>query len=311
MTQSEGPTGAVSGREYVRTRPRGFVPWTPRAKSAVLLDQVQAVLEEYRKFLPMTARQIFYRLVGAHGYDKTELAYGRLLELLTRARRARLIPMSAIRDDRAQQMGGTFGYESPADFWEMVESMVEHYSRPLDEDQPRAVELWVEAAGMLPQISRVASEYGVACYGSGGFESVGAKFSAASRIAERSVPTTVLSVGDLDPSGLSIADAAAEDVAAFARQLGTDTALTVSRLAVTPEQVAAYRLETAPQKLTDRRGPAMAETVQAEALTPDELSRIVREGLEAAVDLDAIARVQARADEERAQLLVEFRRWRR
>src|SRR3954452_22511962 len=82
MTQSS-PTGAVSGRDYVRTRPRGFVPWTPRSATRVLLDQVHQVLEEYRPDLPVTARQIFYRLVGKHHYDKTEQAYARLLEMLT------------------------------------------------------------------------------------------------------------------------------------------------------------------------------------------------------------------------------------
>lgn len=306
MTQST-PTGAVSGRDYVRTRPRGFVPWTPRSATRVLLDQVQEVLELYRPDLPMTARQIFYRLVGAHHYDKTEQAYARLLEMLTRARRAQLIPMSAIRDDRAQSMGGAGGYSSPAEFWELTRTSAEYYRRPLTEGQPLAVEVWVEAAGMLPQISKVASDYGVTCYASGGFESLGAKHDAAIRIARREVPTTVLSIGDLDPSGLSIVDAATEDVVAFTEQLGGRPP-TVTRLAVTEEQVTRYRLETAPQKATDRRGEHMSLTVQLEAMTPDDVKAIVREGLEATVDLDALARVRERSDRERDQLVAEFNR---
>lgn len=309
MTQSS-PTGAVSGREYVRTRPRGFAPWTPRAKTAVLLDQVQAVLEEYRPYLPLTARQVFYRLVGKYRYPKDEQAYGRLIEMLNRARRAQLIPMSSIRDDRATAMGGAGGYAGPEQFWESLIASAEYYRRPLDEGQPLAVEVWVEAAGMLPQISDVTSEFGVTCYGSGGFESVGAKHSAAQRIAWRDVPTLVLSIGDLDPSGLSIADAAAEDVATFAEQLGGQ-APTVTRLAVTPEQVRTFRLETAPQKSTDRRGGHMTETVQAEALPPDELNRIVQRALEDAVDMTVLADVQERSDRERAQLVAELGRLRR
>lgn len=61
-------------------------------------------LEEYRAHLPMTARQIFYRLVGAYAYPKDEAGYGRLIEMLNRARRARMIPMESIRDDRAEPM---------------------------------------------------------------------------------------------------------------------------------------------------------------------------------------------------------------
>jgi hypothetical protein len=81
-------------------RPRGFIAvWRPRAGTHELLDQARAVLDEYRDQLPLTLRQIFYRLVGAHGYEKTEPAYKQLTELLNNARRAGLVDMSAIRDD--------------------------------------------------------------------------------------------------------------------------------------------------------------------------------------------------------------------
>ncbi len=79
----------LGGAERKRTRPRGFAPWSPQAATLTLLGQVRAVLAEYRDHLPLTIRQIFYRLVGAHGYDKTEQAYGRLCEHLNRARRGR------------------------------------------------------------------------------------------------------------------------------------------------------------------------------------------------------------------------------
>src|SRR6516164_8112042 len=80
------------------TRPRGFVDdWRPRQKSLDLLEQVEATIAEYA--MPLTIRQIFYRLVGRHGYDKTEQAYERLGELLAKARRSQRIAMDTIRDD--------------------------------------------------------------------------------------------------------------------------------------------------------------------------------------------------------------------
>jgi hypothetical protein len=178
--------GAVSGRAYKRTRVRGFAEWSPRAASRVLVDQVLAILEEYRDYLPMTARQVFYRLVGAHDYPKDERAYDRLIELLNRARRARLIPMHAIRDDgaTAAYAGGSSG---PEEFKDAVRSMVEHYGRSLDQGQPRAIEVWVEAAGMVPMVARAARQYGADTFSSGGFESVTAKHTAAERIAWREV----------------------------------------------------------------------------------------------------------------------------
>jgi hypothetical protein len=89
----------LGGATRIRTRVRGFAPWSPRQDTQRLLDLVQSVLDEYRDNLPLTVRQIFYRLVGAHGYEKTEHAYDRLAEHLSRARRASIISMDAIRDD--------------------------------------------------------------------------------------------------------------------------------------------------------------------------------------------------------------------
>ena len=84
------------------TRPRGFAPWNPQGKSLALLAQIETVLDEYEAYLPLTIRQVFYRLVGQFEYDKTERAYSRLCKTFNRARRAGLIPFEAIRDD-----GGT------------------------------------------------------------------------------------------------------------------------------------------------------------------------------------------------------------
>jgi hypothetical protein len=293
--------GTVSGRTYKRTRVRGFADWNPRPHVLALVDQVRGVLDENRAYLPMTARQVFYRLVGAHGYDKTELAYARLLETLNRARRARLIPMHAIRDDGGTSMGAG-GWDSPEQFWRSVRATAETYTHSLDDGQPLAVELWVEAAGMVPMVARVAAAYGVTTYSSGGFDSVTIKHEAAQRIAWREVPTTVLHLGDHDPSGLSILDSAAEDIGAFVDDMGAP-APTFIRLAVTPAQIARYRLPSAPQKATDRRGEHMRHTVQAEAMSPTELTGEVRTALESVVDLPALDATRHRGERERAAIL--------
>jgi len=70
------------------TRPRGFASWRPQKKTMALLAQVNAVLDEYRAYLPLTVRQVFYRLFGAANYEKTENACARLYETANRARRA-------------------------------------------------------------------------------------------------------------------------------------------------------------------------------------------------------------------------------
>ena len=67
-----------------RQRLRGYAAWRPTPATEKLLDQVQDVLDEYAAHLPLTVRQIFYRMVGAHAYPKNERAYKRLIYMLGR-----------------------------------------------------------------------------------------------------------------------------------------------------------------------------------------------------------------------------------
>ena len=53
------------------------------------------ILTEYADYLPLTLRQIFYRLLGADGFPKTEDEDKILGEYLNRARRSGRIPQEA------------------------------------------------------------------------------------------------------------------------------------------------------------------------------------------------------------------------
>ena len=46
-------------------RPKGFIEnYKPTTASRALIERISAILVEYAAFLPLTVRQIFYRLVG-------------------------------------------------------------------------------------------------------------------------------------------------------------------------------------------------------------------------------------------------------
>jgi hypothetical protein len=47
-----------------RGRAKGYAPWSPRTHPRELIDNVREVLSEYEDLLPLTIRQVFYRLVG-------------------------------------------------------------------------------------------------------------------------------------------------------------------------------------------------------------------------------------------------------
>ena len=290
----------------LRTRPRGFAAWNPRPESLALVQDVQAVLDEYRDHLPLTLRQVFYRLVAMQDFEKTEAAYSRLCETVNRARRAGYIRFASIRDD------GPATYESaswadPASF--LTDVMADAQRFRLDRQDGQPVRLWTlcEAGGMGPMLARVANPYGVPVLTSGGFDSLTAKHDLAQELAaelETGTRAEILHLGDLDPSGEHLFTSLAEDVAAMCRALcGAEPAFT--RLAVTREQATRLRLPTAPAKPTDKRR-FTGDTVQCEAIAPDVLSGILRDAITARRDYDAAADVLALEADFRAALVAKL-----
>jgi hypothetical protein len=277
----------LGGAERTRTRVRGFAPWTPRASTEQLLAQVDLVLAEYIDHLPLTLRQIFYRLVGAYAYEKTEQAYERLCEHLNRARRARLIPMDIIRDD-----GGTVitphSCASAEEFLETVKYQAGQFRLDRTLGQKSRLVVICEAAGMAPQLGRVCDPFTIKVLSGGGFDSLTDKHKFAAALVAEGRPVVVLHIGDHDPSGVSMFLAFLEDVEAFTRDLGGDA--TFTRLAVTPEQIVAYGLPTAPPKAGDNRA-FNGQTCQAEALAPDVLADILRRAIEERLDQRAYEKV--------------------
>lgn len=282
------------------TRARGFAPWTPQRKTRALLEQIETVLDEYADFLPLTIRQVFYRLVGQFRYDKTEQAYSRLCETFNRARRAGLIPFDAIRDD-----GGT---KLVPPCWTDVgafKGAVAHSAKSyrLDRQTGQASRLWVmcEAGGMAPMLENVATPYGVPVLSSGGFDSLTAKHDLAQDMGRASARPLVLHLGDYDPSGVHLFNALAEDVGAMVQELGGMDPEFI-RLAVTPEQIAQMALPTAPPKKTDRRSFADDLTVQCEAIPPNALAQILRDAIETRQCSDTRAAVLASEELDRETL---------
>jgi len=265
------------------TRPRGFLyGWEPNDRTAGLIGTVNDILDDNRDILPLTLRQIFYMLVSNHAYDKTEKAYKRLCENMNRARRAKLVSMSSIRDDGLTQLGSR-GWASEAELVDGFKSAAEHFTLDRQAGQDLKLFIWCEAAGMAPQLASAVDEYQVPVYSSGGFDSVTTKHSIARRFS-RAGNALVFHLGDHDPSGVHMFSSLDEDLQAFLEHYGGDVEMV--RLAVTPEQVDRMDLPTAPPKRTDNRS-FEGETTQCEAIPPRTLREIVREAVRDRLDMDA------------------------
>jgi hypothetical protein len=295
-------------------RPRGFVDeWRPQNKTLTLLDTIRAVLDEYADYLPITLRQLFYRLVGNHAYEKTERAYKNLGETMNMARRAGMIDFSAMRDDGAlREAPRAWNFDEAVS---SVRSFPEHYRLDRQTDQHCRQMVVSETAGMLPQLARIGDPYGVTVLSGGGFNSTTAKHDIAKEIVDiletEERPVRILHLGDYDPSGVHMFKNYSEDVAAFVDGLGGAAEdCRFERVAVTPEQIARLALPTAPRKAKDNRSFEGLDddpnaTVQLEAIAPDEIARILTETIEAEWDHAMAENVLQREREEQERL----RRW--
>jgi hypothetical protein len=306
------------------------MPWRPQKRMLPLLAHVHAVLDEYYDLLPMTARQVYYRLIGAYGYTKSDTFERSVYRVIDRARRARplLLPddprwahlgpiaFNDIRDDGIT-VGIDHCYVSIEDFRDETMRRARRFRLDRQLGQRDRLEVWCEAAGMLGQLHRVTSEYGVPVYSNGGANSSTGNWQVSRRALEFKGRTLLLHVGDFDPHGEAIFNALANDVAAFVeadRTLATQRVEAV-RVALTVEQVERHGLPTdrlkkpkprdqAARVMNDRWRERYGDrTAQLEALPPDVLADIVREAVEARMDLDVWRACVEMESRDRAELL--------
>lgn len=279
-------------------RARGLAAWQPRAKTLVLLEQVNAVLREYVEHLPLTIRQIFYRLVGAYGYpkgtSKDRRPYLRLGEMLNRARRAELVPWSAIRDDGFEIKRPT-AWDGVDEVLAAVRATINGFRLDRQMGQRRRLLIAIEAQGMLPQIERIASPFGIPVVASGGFDSTSAKYGLSEFLSAMQA-VEVLHIGDHDKEGQDIFRSLAEDVRKFCADYNWSVP-EFTRLAVTAEQIFSLGLADDP----DSPGK-----VQAEAIPPDVLADIVRGAIDARMDETAWQQVLAAEEHAKGVLLGRF-----
>jgi len=280
------------------SRPRGFIEnWKPRIETEILVSNVKQILDDNIDIAPLTLRQIFYMLVSSYDFDKTEKSYKRLCETMNKARRAQRIPMHMIRDDGLKSRT-PHGWDSKEELIETFKSSGKHFRLNRQEGQPVHLMVWCEAAGMLPQLANYCTDYGVRVLSSGGFDSVTTKHNFAAGASEfREVE--VLHIGDHDPSGVHMHSSLDEDLQEFVGYYGGS--ISVTRLAVTPDQVELMRLPTAPPKRTDNRA-FEGRTTQAEAIPPRRLKDIVQRAIKTRLDFGIYNEVLERESHIRAEL---------
>ena len=241
----------------------------------------------------MTVRQVFYRLVSRGVIAKTEAEYKRtVVRLLTEMRRDGGLPFAWLADN-------TRWMRKPSSYGGVVELLRETaqlYRRSLWRNQPAYVEIWLEKDALSGVLYDVTEEFDVPLMVTRGYPSLTFLHSAAATIAEVGKPAHLYYFGDKDPSGLDIP----RKVEAGIREFAPGAEVHFTRVAVTDDQIERWNLPTRPTKKTDSRAKGFAgESVEVDAIEPDELRALTRACIERHVDEAALDIVRASEASER------------
>jgi hypothetical protein len=273
-----------------------------KAEIEQLERQILDVLEEDH---PQSIRHVFYRMTNPRLPEpvaKSDQGYAQVQHRLTVMRRAGRVPYGWI-SDTTRRGYFTPTYRNGAEF---LRRHIGAYRADLWADADNYVEVWCESRSIAGVIVDLCEELAVSLYPAGGFASISFAYEAAEFIryeAEDAGKTAnIIYVGDYDPAGVLI-DRSIE--AELRLHLSAPPNLHFYRLAITPEQIAAYDLPTKPRKDTDRRALHITETVEAEAMPAGLLRHLLRGKIESFLPSGALEVARAAEESERAGL----KRW--
>jgi hypothetical protein len=234
------------------------------------LEGLWSIVEAMR---PMTVRQVFYQATVRQIVEKTEQGYDKVQIALANMRRARTMPYGWIVDfTRWQRKPRTF-----RDVNHALQETSRLYRKDLWTDANSYVEIWLEKDALSGVFMPVTSKFDVPLMVTRGYASLSFLSEAAEYMEAEERPVYVYHLGDFDPSGID----AGEKIERTLRELAPTAEIHFERIAVTPEQIAAWNLPSRPTKQSDSRAKGFgALSVELDAIDPNRLRALVDEAIE-------------------------------
>ena len=264
------------------------------------LTAIKRIIKDRKAFWPLSDRQIHYALLNdpplTHAskrdsaYRNDAKSYGKLTELLTRARVVGSIPMDVISDPTRPVTVWNVHRDVGSFVTKEVEGFCRGYWRDLMQSQPNHIEIVGEKNTIASIIKAVAAQYCIPTTIGRGFCSLRPRYDIAQRFRKSGKQRLVLLfLSDFDPDGEEIAHS-------FARSLRDDfdiDQIEPIKVALTADQVEEFDLPPAMQakktstnyqRFADKHGDDVWEL---EALPPETLQRVLREAVDSVIDVDS------------------------
>lgn len=264
------------------------------------LDAVVRILVEFQAYWPLSDRRIHYALLNdpplihaskPHSrYRNTIQSYKALVDLLTRARLAGRISMTAIADETRPVCVWDAHDDVQAFLRREVNAFLQGYWRNLQRSQPCHIEIVGEKNTIAPIIKPIAAKCRIPMTIGRGFCSLPPRYEMERRFSKSGKERLVLLiVSDFDAEGEEIAHS-------LARSLRDDFGIarvSAVKVALTAEQVKQFNL---PPMMKAKRGSSnYARFVEAhgddvfelEALAPETLQTLLQEAIDSVIDVEA------------------------
>jgi hypothetical protein len=276
-----------------------------------LVDVINGILTDYAGqgyqiglralYYQLVARDLFpagrrFRIPGTDEFTaNVQKNYKWLGDLLTDARIAGLVDWDHLVDETREARVRDRWWAGPEDFLAQVMSQ---YKIPRWDGQGEYVEVWVEKAALGPIVRQAAGEWDVTTFECKGSPSTSAVWDAAQRLRrhERAgKKTTVIYLGDHDPTGIDISRDITDRLALFRSTAAVD------RIALNMDQVIALDPPPSPVKVTDSRASGYIDTFgtdecwELDAIDPPAMDAMIQDAIRGHVDLEMR---QARLDRE-------------
>lgn len=291
-----------------------YVPKVFSPGSVKVIEQSNAIIAEYqRQGFRLTLRQLFYQHVSRGYIANRQTEYKRLGSIINDARLAGLIDWNAIEDRTRWLRANDFDHGDP-DKW--LGSIYQGFSKSRWDDQPNAVEVWVEKDALVGVIESACEPLKVPYFACRGYVSQSELWGAAQRLIRlmrRGKTVTVLHLGDHDPSGIDMTRDIEDRLRLFCEHSGFD-APEVRRLALNFDQVEQYGPPPNPAKLTDSRAEGYirthgTESWELDALEPTVLADLVTSNILPLVDQDLWDAAEQREADGQARLKLVADNW--
>jgi hypothetical protein len=269
--------------------------WTYRNKARAV--DIRLVMDEQRRWWPLTARRVFYLLISSDAVDQDHWywkgkqvdvykALGRTLKWM---RIDDMLSMDAIIDEH-RAVTDKKGYANVREFVETeIYWFLDGYSRCMAQKQRNYIEVWIEKAALLHIVKPEADKFCRRVVTCKGYNSISFQTEFYKRATDAigfGQQPIVLYLGDWDPSGVNMIYAAMQTLS---DELELDMVKYI-RVGINPEQFDMIQKNPVPIKRSDTRSRSFIErygttAYELDALDPEQIQKLVRNAIEAFTDM--------------------------